>query len=126
MRRIGSLIATGLFLLAAGCGTSSNPRQLESVTLASSPTGGAVQFVATGHYNQNPLTVSPLSVLWAVYLTGGQAGPTISQNGLAQCTAGAPGTFTILVWAPADPSIPISQIELAKKVVVAQTSLTCA
>jgi hypothetical protein len=84
-----------------------------------------VQFVAAGHYNQDPLTVSPLSVLWGVYLTGGQAGPTITQNGLAQCTPGAPGTFYILASAPADPSIPISQIESAKKVVVAQTSLTC-
>jgi hypothetical protein len=125
VKRIGSLIATGLFLVATGCGAGSNPRQLESITLTSSSVGAAVQFVATGHYNQAPVTVLPLSGLWGVYLTGGQAGPTITQDGLAQCTAGAPGTFSILVWAPADPSVPVSQIGSAKKVVVGQTSLTC-
>ena len=125
MRGIGSLTAISLLFLAIGCGTGSNPRQLQSITLTSSPAGDAVQFVATGHYNQPPPTLSPLPALWAVYLTGGQIGPTITQNGLAQCAAGAPGTFSIIVEAPTDPGIPISQIESANSLVVTWTTLTC-
>lgn len=125
MRRIGSLTTIGLFLLCLGCGTGSNPRLLQSITLGTSPAENAVQFVATGHYNQDPLAVSPLTVLWAIPLPGGEAGPTITQTGLATCMAGAPGTFDIVVYAPADPSIPISQLYKAKKVIVAFTTITC-
>lgn len=125
MRRIGSLTAICLFLLCLGCGTGSSPRLLQSITLGASPAENGVQFITTGHYNQDPTAVSPLPVLWALPLLGGAAGPTITQEGLATCTAGAPGTFTIVVYAPADPSIPISQLYKAKKVVAAFTTITC-
>jgi hypothetical protein len=123
--RFESALAVSLLLfLAAGCG-SNDQRQLQSITLTSTPSGDQVQFVATGHYSKAPTKVSPLPVLWAVYLTGGQAGPSITQNGLAQCAAGVPGTFWVLVWAPSDPNIPISQLNNAKKVVVAQATMNC-
>ena len=125
MTRFGYFSAITLLLIAAGCGSGSNPRQLQSITLASSPSGDAVQFVATGSYNQAPLKVSPLPVLWAVYVPYGGAGPSITQNGLAQCVPGVPGTFWVLVWAPTDPSIPISKIKSAKSVVTAQATITC-
>ena len=122
-RFVPFLLISVLFVTA--CGTNSNPRQLQSITLTSSQSDGQVQFVATGHYNQAPLNVSPLPVLWAVYLTGGQAGPSITQEGLAECAVGVPGTFWVLVWAPADPNIPISKLGDAKKVVTAQATMTC-
>ena len=125
MSRFWELTAVALLLITAGCGAGSNQRQLQSITLTSSPSGADVQFVATGHYNEAPLALSPLPVLWAVYLTGGEAGPTITQDGLAHCTQGVPGTFTIIVEAPTDPGIPISQIEFAKSVVPAWTTITC-
>lgn len=124
MTRLGSALLASLLLFALGCG-SSNPRLLQSITLVSNPSGDQVQFVATGHYNQTPVTASPLPVLWAVYPTGAQAGPSITQDGLAQCAAGVPGTFWVLVWAPSDPAVPISQIQQAKKAVVAQATMTC-
>lgn len=125
MGRIGSLSAIGLFLLCIGCGTGSSPRLLQSITLGASPAENGVQFIATGHYNQDPMALSPLPVLWAIPLPGGTAGSTITQDGLATCTAGAPGTFNVAVYAPADPSIPISQLYKTQKVVVAFTTITC-
>jgi hypothetical protein len=125
VRRIGSFTAISLFLLCLGCGTEVSPRLLQSITLGVSPAENGVQFVATGHYNQDPMAFSPLSALWTIPLLGGAAGPTITQNGLATCTTGAPGTFDIAVYAPADPGIPISQLYKAKKVVVAFTTITC-
>ena len=128
MRSIRYTLALGLllflFFAALGCG-SGGSRELQSITLTSSPSGNGVQFIATGHYNQAPFSVSPLSALWAVYLTGGQTGPSITQSGLAQCAAGAPGSFSILVYAPANSNIPVSRLTDATRVVVATGKLTC-
>lgn len=79
--------------------------QLESITLtpasadASSYPNGKVQFVATGHYNIAPVTVTPLVATWGTCTQEFAATTNVSvtQNGLAQCTSGAMGTYT--VWA---------------------------
>lgn len=125
MRRIGSLVAIALFLLAMGCGSGSSPRELQSILLTPSPADGGVQFIATGNYNHAPLTMSPLPVLWGVPLLQGKAGPTITQNGLATCTAGAPGTFTVNAWAPQDPNIPFKTPLPPVPTVVGEAFITC-
>ena len=127
MRRVGSVALVSLLLVGLGCGSGSNPRILQSISLTSSPAGdNAIQFTATGHYNQDPMTMSPLPAFWGIFLLlGTQGQPTITQDGLAQCTAGGSGTYEIAAYAPADPSIPISQLLEAKKIVVAYTQITC-
>lgn len=124
MRRFVSAFSVIAILLAvAGCGSTS--RQLQSMAISPATASGQAQFVATGHYNQAPLNMSPLPVLWAIYPPGGETGATITQGGLAQCEPAASGTFWVFAWAPADPSIPIGQIETAKQTVVGTAFLTC-
>jgi hypothetical protein len=79
--------------------------QLQSITLspasanAESYPNGQVQFVATGHYNIAPQTVTPLTATWGACDSQFSATTAVSvtQNGLAQCASGAEGTYT--VWA---------------------------
>jgi len=127
VRRIGSVAVISLITICLGCGSGSNPRMLQSISLTASPAGNnAIQYTATGYYNQAPKTMTPLPAFWGIYWPlGAQSGPTITQDGLAQCIAEAPGTYQIEVLAPADPSIPISQLLTAKKFVVAYTQITC-
>lgn len=131
MKNPGPPFAISLLLLAGlGCGTSS--RQLKSISISPSSAAaqgspnGQVQFVAAGHYNRAPTTSSPLPVLWAIVPgIGGQAGATITQSGVAQCSPGASGSFSVATWAPADPNIPIERLLTAKKVVLGTAVLTC-
>ena len=125
MRRIGLLTATVLFLFCLGCGTGSNPRELQSILLTPSPADGGVQYVATGNYNKAPLTLSPLTVFWEIPLHQGEAGPTITQNGLATCTAGAPGTFMVVTLAPQDPNIPVAIPLPPVPMVLGEAFITC-
>ena len=90
-------------LLAAAitlaCGSSN--RQLQSVTVTpatATAQNGEFQFTATGFYNSSPTKVTPLTATWGACF---QQAPTnnvsLSAAGLAQCAAGASGTYT--VWA---------------------------
>jgi hypothetical protein len=101
------LSSLGLLLLAA-LGLYCNPiptHRLQSITLAPASADarsypkGEVQFVATGHYDIAPVTVTPLPASWGTCTQ--QFAPTtavsITQNGLAQCTSGAVGTYTVWV-----------------------------
>src|SRR5215813_15361169 len=103
MVRAGLSVMLSLLLLAAGCGDDTKSR-LQSISI--SPTAGSsqAQFIATGHYNRPPTTVSPLPVLWVVVVLNGVTGPTITQDGAAQCAPGAAGVFTVAAYAPADPN----------------------
>ena len=131
MKNPGPPFAISLLLLTGlGCGTS--PRQLQSISISPSSAAaqgspnGQVQFVATGHYNRAPMTASSLPVLWAIPPDGhGQAGATITQNGVAQCAPGASTTFYVLAYAPADPSVPVTGLLITKKVVLGTAVLTC-
>jgi hypothetical protein len=103
MRRFGPqlfflpLVAVAVLSLACG---SSQPRTLESVSL-SPPTADAnglpVQFTATGYYNTNPSSVTPLTASWGVCNTDSSATSeiTVSSTGLAHCASGASGTFAV-------------------------------
>jgi hypothetical protein len=101
------LSSLGLLLLAA-LGLYCNPipaHRLQSITLApasadaSSYPKGEVQFVATGHYDIAPVTVTPLLASWGTCTQqfAATTAVSITQNGLAQCTSGAVGTYTVWV-----------------------------
>ena len=94
------------FLLAAAFITvacaDSQMRNAQSVTImpatadAQTFPNGQVQFTATGHYNTSPETVTPLTASWGVCLQGSNtADVSITSNGLAQCSAGATGNYTV-------------------------------
>jgi hypothetical protein len=108
------LIATGFALLAiscaAGCGDS---RQLEAITVspasATTTVPGQVTFTATGQFNKAPMSVTPARVSWIEF------GPGIDQTGSSSYTLTDqpvtavcffPGTFTVVAYAPMDPSAP--------------------
>jgi len=94
-----------LVFFVQGCVTVSptigGSRQLIAVTI--SPTSGTapapsgdIQFVATGHYNTEPYTVTPLTANWGVQ-TSPQVTATTDQTGLATCKQGS-GTTIIEAW----------------------------
>lgn len=105
--------------LVLSCGMKSPGQDpLQSITLSPASAdaqdypNGQVPFVATGYYADPTRKVTPLSAFWG---TCYQASPTqeaptnavtVTQAGVAQCTAGAVGTYT--VWAN-DP--PYSNVE---------------
>lgn len=119
-------------IAAISCGGNA-PRQLVSMTLspaagnaANSP-NGQVQFSATGTYNKMPLTGSLQPALWGLYEPQSSTeNPTITQSGLAQCQSNS-GTFAVIAYAIADPSVPQTQQNLLKQkhVVLGTASLTC-
>ena len=101
------LFTLPLVLLVQACG---NPptRQLLSVSI--SPTSGTakgspseVQFVATGTYNTEPYTVTPLTATWGVQ-SAPQSIATTSQSGLATCKQGSSGATNIEAWVQVEPS----------------------
>ncbi|MGA9063641.1 MAG: hypothetical protein WB341_18520 [Terracidiphilus sp.] len=113
--RIVLLTILPLLLLAFLPVACSNPamnssRELLSVTIApSSGTAPAapnsqVQFVATGTYNTEPYTVTPLQATWGVS-SFPQAIASTTQNGLATCASGGSGTTTIEAWVQISPSV---------------------
>jgi hypothetical protein len=83
-------------------------RELLSVTI--SPANGTapaapnsqVQFVATGTYNTEPYTVTPLQATWGVTYYP-QAIASTTQNGLATCASGVSGATTIEGWVQTSP-----------------------
>jgi hypothetical protein len=104
-----SLIWAAAITLA--CGSPS--RRIQSLTVnptsadAQSYPGGRVPFVATGYYNTSPATVTPLQANWSVLseqvLNGVETLlPTtevsVDTNGVAQCAAGASGTYVLGAW----------------------------
>src|SRR5215472_3696384 len=115
---VGSAVCT---LLA--CGTN-NPRTLQSIVVnpasadAQDYPGGKVPFVATGDYNSSPKTVTPTQANWAALseqeangiLTLGPVTSNVSigQTGIAQCGAGASGTYAIVAWDLQDPTLKVS------------------
>jgi hypothetical protein len=111
-----------------GCGGSDfqpvNSHLLESITVSPAAAdahdypGGKVPFVATGHYNSAPATVTPLQANWAAVseqLVNGTLtfGPvtrdvSVDQTGVAQCAAGASGTYAVIAWDLQDPTSKVS------------------
>lgn len=104
---LSALLPLVTFLPFAACGgsggLSSPSRQLLSVTIspaavtAPATPPGQVQFVATGYYNTEPYTVTPLQATWGAAMFPQQVA-TVTQDGLASCAAGASGTTTVEAW----------------------------
>jgi hypothetical protein len=88
--------------ITLACGSS--PRTLQSVSITpptATAQGSGVQFTATGYFNDQPSpTPLPLANWGACYQNQRTTAVTVSASGLAQCTAGAAGTYT--VWAYAE------------------------
>jgi hypothetical protein len=94
-----------LLLIAAAvtlaCGSS--PHILQSVTISPATAdaqNGEAQFTATGFFTGSPSEVTPLSATWGACSQGWQptTGVTVSSKGLAQCTTGASGMYTIFAF----------------------------
>ncbi len=101
-----------IFALSCGTGSSSNtPRQLLSVTVspatadAADYPSGQVPFTATGNYNSAPYTVTPLPGIWgACFNNASTTAISVTSEGVAQCAAGAVGTYTVWASAPEFPN----------------------
>jgi hypothetical protein len=96
-----SFLAILVIAITLACGSS--PRVLQSVSL-SPPTADAqsspVQFTATGTFDKQPSPAKLLTASWgACYQNQRTTAVSVSTDGLAQCAAGAVGTYT--VWAVA-------------------------
>jgi hypothetical protein len=106
MRKYGlSVFSLAIFAIALtlACGSSAPAYMLQSVNL-SPPTadaqGSPVQLTATGYFNQQPSPVKMLTAHWgACYQNQATTAVTVSADGLAQCAAGAVGTYTVWAWA---------------------------
>jgi hypothetical protein len=109
--RLSALFLAAILVgaLAPSCGggsSSMTSHELLSVSIspASTTSNQPVQFTATGNYASSPYTQTPLpEATWGVCTTDQQATTaiTVTQSGVAQCAAGAKGTY--LVWADSPP-----------------------
>lgn len=111
-------------LLACGGSDPSDPHPLQSITVnpasadAKDYPSGQVPFLATGHYNSPPTTVTPLQANWAAVseqivngvLTLGPVTTAVSidHTGVAQCAAGAAGTYAVIAWDLQDPTLKVT------------------
>jgi len=120
MRNWGPLAFLFVLIVAAAitlaCGSPAAPRNtsgiLQSVTIspatadAQNYPDGQVPFIATGYYTTPPLQVTPLTATWgACYQGNPTSGVSVSPKGLAQCSAGAVGTYTVWAFAPSNAGI---------------------
>lgn len=104
----GPLLTRACFLSAvalatAGCG--SPPRELQSITVtpaAATAKGLPVQFTATGHWSQSPVTMTPEQATWGACTANNAptTDVTVSAAGLATCASGAAGTYYVFAWDP--------------------------
>jgi hypothetical protein len=118
-----SIVSLALAIcITLSCGGGGS-RQLQSITV-SPPSAdarnypqGQVRFIATGHYNSSPATVTPLQANWAGIseftvngmLTYGPVTDAISldNTGVAHCAAGASGTYAVVAWDLQDPGLKV-------------------
>lgn len=105
MRKYGPsvfFLAVLSIAITLACG-SSPTRALKSVSLSpqtADADGSPVQFTAMGYFNDQPLTAKLVSANWgACYQKQPTTAVSVSTNGLAQCAAGAVGTYTVWAWA---------------------------
>lgn len=124
MSRFRLLMSLTLLGVAASlaCGINrSAPHLIQSLTVsptsvdAQNYTGGKIPFVATGHYNTAPMTVSPLTANWnpyaeqiwngSVMYVPANGAISVDSSGAAQCAATASGTYAVLAWTIQDPNL---------------------
>jgi len=111
-----ALLLPASFVLSCGAKTQGqDPLQTITLSPASADAqdypNGQVQFIATGYYTDPARKVTPLSAGWGTCIQGGptQEAPTnavsVTQGGVAQCTPGAVGTYTIWANGPPYPNV---------------------
>ena len=105
MRKYGlsvSFLAVLAIALMLACGSSPPPRSLQSVSLSPATAdaqGSPVQFTATGYFNDQPSSAKLLAANWgACYQNQRTTAVSVNTDGLAQCAAGAVGTYTVWAW----------------------------
>lgn len=103
MRKYGPSVCFLVLIAAAftlACGSST--RILQSVSLsppAADAQSGSVQFTAEGYFNQQPSPAKLLTANWgACYQNQQTTAVSVSAAGVAQCAAGAVGTYTVWAW----------------------------
>ena len=106
MRKYGLsvfFLALPAIAITLACATSPPGRILQSVTLtppAADAQGSTVQFTATGYFNDQPSSAKLLTANWgACYQNQTTIAVSVNADGLAQCAAGAAGSYTIWAWA---------------------------
>jgi hypothetical protein len=134
------------FLLAlAGCGASTmanSGRVMQSLMVTPSSAdaqnfpGAKVQFTATATFNMPPTTLKSPAVVWSIgspfptpppmmgMSTPMSSSPTVDTNGVAQCN-GFTGIVAVQATAPADPNVPVSQMNAMMGTVAGVAQLTC-
>jgi hypothetical protein len=90
-------------LMTAGC--AEDHRELQSLSVSpatATANGSSVQFTATGHWSQSPMTETPMPANWGACTTEGvpTSAVTVSTAGLAACASGAKGTYDVFAWDP--------------------------
>jgi hypothetical protein len=92
------LLAILAIAITLACGSS--PRTLQSVSLSpATAQSNPVQFTAMGYFNDSPSPVTLSAANWgACYQNQRTTAVSVSADGLAQCAAGALGTYTVWAW----------------------------
>ena len=97
-------VALAAAIAPMGCGTGANMSNRQLVMITVSPgtadaQGKPVQFTATGHWTEAPLTVTPQPATWgACQNNSATIAVTVSSSGAAQCANGAKGTFAVFAY----------------------------
>ncbi|MGC2447457.1 MAG: hypothetical protein WA477_07430 [Candidatus Sulfotelmatobacter sp.] len=106
MRKYGLsvfFLAVLAIAITLACGSSPPPRILQSVSLippTADAQGSPVQFTAMGYFNNQPSSAKLLAANWgACYQNQRTTAVSVNPDGLAQCVAGAVGTYTVWAWA---------------------------
>ncbi len=134
LRLAFGLLGWSVLTACSAMHNADSSRQLMSITIApatASATNGTAQFTATGTFNTDPRTVTPLAVSWTV--SGPGIDPICSTNCQYQITPGsftakcgpAGGTDIVSAEAPADPSAPASGPDNSSKMVAASAKMSC-
>jgi hypothetical protein len=135
-------------LVLGGCGGSTvanSGRVMQSLMVTPSSAdaqnfpGAKVQFAATATFNMSPMTVQSPPVVWSIgspfptppsmmgmmgMSTPMSSSPTVDTNGVAQCN-GFTGIVAVQATAPANPNVPVSQMNAMMGTVAGVAQLTC-
>jgi hypothetical protein len=109
--------------LTLACGSSSNSRQLQSITIAPVANGEQIQFLATGTFSSAPTTVSPLPVSWSYAPPPGQYSLTTQPFVFNCAQPESPGP--VVASAPVNPNAPSSGSMSATNMISHSAGIPC-
>jgi hypothetical protein len=109
------------------CGSGSNGRQLQSISISQTVVGSQIQFVATGTYSAPPTTVTPLPADWTLGLMAPppqQYTYTLTTEPYVfNCSNAGLYALPVVAFAPTDANAPSSGT--TKTVVTASMAINC-